>query len=318
MTPAMAATKSMNPFACEYAPLPSSTAAAPQAPPAAATRERSMREMLGAAAFVPRRTLHRVILDRPPLLPESTAGKSGANVAGTPLGEGEEIDLGVMAGKFRDMWKVHYLPRGDSWVSKSQADIFDPVVVASIEDIPTFWRVFNHLPTPQSKKTGAYYVFRDDIPPKWEDEANQGGGMLRVTVSEALVDEAWELLLLRAVGCSWVTPDGRQLVNGVVAKMRGGGQYALELWVKRETQEIQREMEELWTSELGGVFAMQYICFSEASAAGKSHQKPNKPSKSAGKVSHKDAVTGPMVVVAAPKSGYSNNHYKKGMNSFAR
>lgn len=291
-----AAGASMNPHAAEFAPrhaappslLPSSTAAASagDASSSQTQQERgagaggakaahtSMREMVRAAVYMPRRTLNRVTLtrnvacaDAPNRVGDSGAnGHAGSGDAGAAAAAGglDDHPPSVLH-KFRDVWKLHYLPRGDRWASKS--DAYDPMVVATIDDIRTFWQVFNNLPTPHEKKQGTYYFFRDDIDPKWEHEANQGGGMLRAPVGEGRVDEAWELLLLRAVGASWSSADVRRLVNGVVVKMREKQAYTLELWVTKDSEELRRDLEELWNRELGGWFELSYVPFHTAATA---------------------------------------------------
>lgn len=260
----------------------------------------SMREMLGVPAYVPERTLTRVTLQRP-TLHNSTAfgGAVGGNIdfgrgstvhlLRTPGGErgdvgpngvdgvtdlNEEKDLRMsLAGKFRDLWKLHFHPRsGDRWGSKeggaasgntasSLSGGYHPVLVATIEDIPTFWRVWNNVPTPTQKKSGTYYFFRDDIDPKWEHEANKGGGTLRLTMGEDVVDQGWEALLLRAVGASWSWPDLRLVVNGIGVKMRDCNMYGVELWVTKDSEELRRDLRDIWMQEVGRTFDMTYVPF---------------------------------------------------------
>eukprot|EP00796_Vickermania_ingenoplastis_P011643 gene11643-8027_t len=223
----------------------------------------SVASLVGAVAYTPRRTMMRIRLNRP--LATGAASDSGAF---------EEGKGGETAYPLHEMWKLHYLPRGDRWAA--QHDAYDPMMVAQMEDLPTFFRVFNNLPTPSKKKTGTYYLFRDDIDPKWEDDANAGGGMLRVSMGESRVDEAWELLLMRAVGNSWSTSELRHVVNGVVMKMRDP-HYVIELWVTRDGEDIRRDLEELWVDE--GWVNFTYTPFAAAASAsgGKKTNRKGKP-----------------------------------------
>lgn len=167
----------------------------------------------------------------------------------------------AFAGKFRDLWKLHYLPRKeDRWGGKEEG--YHPLLAAAIEDIPTFWRVFNNIPVPSVQKSGTLYFFRDDIDPKWEDEANKGGGILRMTVHENVVDAAWELLVLRAVGSSWTRPELREVVNGIAVKMRESSLYILELWVTMDVTELRQDLHDLFFRELGTMPELTYMPFS--------------------------------------------------------
>lgn len=254
------------------APLPSSTAAAAAsaaaATPATAATPASDRQSYASAStslrdllknyktYVPRRTMNRLLL---------TEGS-------VEVVEGEE---GAAGGNLRDTWRLHYLPRGDRWAGKN--DAFDPMLVATMSTIPSFWRVFNNLPTPRKKKTGTYYLFRDDIDPKWEHVSNQGGGVLRVLVSDQRVDAIWELLILRAIGGLW-TKEIRLLVNGVAVKMRDSS-FVLEIWVTGDSEDLRRDLEQLWGSAEGGTgwFEFSYTS-NEQSITARSKPKHGKDS----------------------------------------
>ncbi|CCW61750.1 unnamed protein product [Phytomonas sp. EM1] len=189
-----------------------------------------------AAAYVPRRTMTRVVLSKPsPLV-----------LAADPAKANIEMMLD-------DVWSLFYLP---AWGENIKEENYNPTLVFRIESIPTFWRVFNNVPQPTEMSVGTVYLFRDGIDPKWEDPANRNGGILKMKVSSNRVNEAWELLLCRTIGDSW-NPVVRAQINGIALKVRERG-YILEIWVTKQTPELTRDLAELWGNLMEGAFATTY------------------------------------------------------------
>ncbi|CCW67954.1 unnamed protein product [Phytomonas sp. Hart1] len=189
-----------------------------------------------AAAYVPQRTMTRVILSKPsPLVLATDPSKASIEMM---------LD---------DVWSLFYLP---VWGENIKEENYNPTLVFRVESIPTFWRVFNNVPQPTEMPIGTVYLFRDGIDPKWEDPANRNGGVLKVKVNPDRVNEAWELLLCRTIGDSW-NPVVRTQINGIALKVRERV-YILEVWVTKCTPELTRDLAELWENLMDGAFATTY------------------------------------------------------------
>jgi translation initiation factor 4E len=151
--------------------------------------------------------------------------------------------------------------------------------VASIDDVQSFWRYFTHLPQPsailgESLKVqrqeedglahtlAAIMLFRGDIRPEWEDEANKKGGHFQFTLQYertrtikdnnpvskpdatitswlARTDEFWNNLVLGLIGETLEPSDfitGVRLVDKVKPPVKPGarpvGHLRVEVWFR--------------------------------------------------------------------------------------
>ncbi|EAN84771.1 Eukaryotic translation initiation factor 4E-4 [Trypanosoma cruzi] len=188
---------------------------------------------VGAAAFVPRRTLNRVMIAKPS--PFSLTPATG------------EMTLG-------DLWCLFYLPAGLGECIRENT--YDPTLVFRVDSVATFWKVFNNIPQPTEMKIGTLYFFRDGINPKWEDPGNRDGGILKMKLDSHCINDAWVYLLCRTIGESW-SKSVRDTVNGVALKARERA-YLLEVWVTEQSAELMMDISELLRPLLGDVFSVFY------------------------------------------------------------
>ncbi|AYU80842.1 Eukaryotic initiation factor 4E family protein [Leishmania donovani] len=193
-----------------------------------------------AAAYVPQRTLARVVLTQP------------SPLALAPSEDPAKDNIEMM---LDDLWCLFYLPT--TLGENIKEEDYNPTLVFRVDSILTFWRVVNNIAAPSELQLSTLYLFRDGIDPKWEDPANRDGGIVKVKATAAQVDEAWELLLCRTIGDSW-SPSVRETVNGVVLKVRERA-YWLELWVTKNSSALQKDLAELWHPILGASFATTYL-----------------------------------------------------------
>ncbi|KAH9579930.1 Translation Initiation factor eIF- 4e [Trypanosoma melophagium] len=188
---------------------------------------------VGAPAFVPRRTLNRIRITKPS--PSSQAQSSSH----MPLG---------------DVWCLFFLPASGG--ESIRENTYDPTHVFSVDSVPTFWKIFNNVAQPTDMNYGTLYFFRDGINPKWEDPGNRDGGIVKLKVPSASINDAWVLLLCRTIGESW-SKSARNTVNGVALKVRERA-YLLEVWVTQQTPELMADISELMQPFLGEAFSVLY------------------------------------------------------------
>ncbi|CCH58558.1 hypothetical protein TBLA_0A07690 [Henningerozyma blattae CBS 6284] len=119
--------------------------------------------------------------------------------------------------------------------SESWSDLLRPVT--SFETVEEFWAIFKNIPTPIDLPLKSdYHVFRNDIRPEWEDEANSKGGKwsFQVRGKNNNVEELWMRSLMAVIG-ETIDEDEYQ-INGVVLSVRKGT-YKFALWTKSEDRE---------------------------------------------------------------------------------
>ena len=119
--------------------------------------------------------------------------------------------------------------------SESWSDLLRPVT--SFQTVEEFWAIIQNIPEPHELPLKSdYHVFRNDVRPEWEDEANAKGGKwsFQLRGKGADIDELWLRTLLAVIG-ETIDEDDSQ-INGVVLSIRkGGNKFAL--WTKSEDKE---------------------------------------------------------------------------------
>ena len=95
--------------------------------------------------------------------------------------------------KFEKNWVLWHTPKADGWVPAK------PLITVS--DANKFWAVCNQLP-PAGKLADrcSYAWFRENIEPKWEDDANKNGGQWVSHIIPEAVDDVWSELIVKCVG----------------------------------------------------------------------------------------------------------------------
>lgn len=150
--------------------------------------------------------------------------------------------------------------------SPSQTVQFDPCLVYRIDTLETFWRTMNNVPTVTNLPIGStFFLFRDGIDPKWEDEANKAGGSWSIrfhTQREKpdTIDEVWQLLCARLVGESW-EDRFNDTVNGLVAKVRDR-YITLQVWVTEKHVDFPHDILSC-CEEVFPAFAADYVAHEE-------------------------------------------------------
>ncbi|XP_017074040.1 eukaryotic translation initiation factor 4E1 [Drosophila eugracilis] len=97
------------------------------------------------------------------------------------------------------VWTLWYLENDRS---KHWKDMLNEIT--AIDSVETFWGLYYTIKTPMELKIGCdYSMFKKDIKPMWEDEANIKGGRWLVNVAKIAkveVDRIWLDILLMMVG----------------------------------------------------------------------------------------------------------------------
>ncbi|AET37781.1 translation initiation factor eIF4E Ecym_2022 [Eremothecium cymbalariae DBVPG len=132
-------------------------------------------------------------------------------------------------------WTLWYTkpPVGEN---ESWSDLLRPVT--SFTTVEEFWAIQQSIPRPRELPLKSdYHLFRDDIRPEWEDEANSKGGKWSFQFKSARaphIDDLWLRALLAVIGESIDEDDSE--INGVVVNVRRSG-YKIGLWTKSVDQE---------------------------------------------------------------------------------
>ncbi|OQU97506.1 hypothetical protein CLAIMM_03431, partial [Cladophialophora immunda] len=90
---------------------------------------------------------------------------------------------------FQYLWSVwhsksHFQPPGSNIPPSDAYQL--TLLVDSVADIGTFYRIFNNLPWSQVRTKDSIHIFRSGVQPLWEDEENRKGGrwLIRVRPDE--------------------------------------------------------------------------------------------------------------------------------------
>ncbi|CAD2218759.1 translation initiation factor 4E [Angomonas deanei] len=115
---------------------------------------------------------------------------------------------------------------------------FDPVLISSVGDVASFWRLLRYIPPPSACGIPfTYSFFRHDIRPEWEHARNKKGGTITIVIFDRdrielsdpqKLDDIFQLTLVSCVGES--VSDSATTLNGVMFKCRQNKPVTLQLW----------------------------------------------------------------------------------------
>lgn len=101
--------------------------------------------------------------------------------------------------------------------------------IATFASIESFWQIYDHIVRPNEfKVTTDYHLFKKDIGPMWEDEANKNGGKWMVRLKKGLASRYWEELVLAMIGEQF---DVGQEICGAVVSVRNS-EDIISIWNK--------------------------------------------------------------------------------------
>ncbi len=94
-----------------------------------------------------------------------------------------------------------------------------------------FQKVYQHLKHPSSMERGCqYFLFKEDIEPRWSSPKNKGGGKLILNLQKSPEsDQTWENLLMSFIGV-----DSSKKVNGIVLNVRTQ-EIIISIWLESQT-----------------------------------------------------------------------------------
>ncbi|XP_023033647.1 eukaryotic translation initiation factor 4E1 [Drosophila willistoni] len=131
------------------------------------------------------------------------------------------------------IWTLWYLENDRS---KHWKDMLNEIT--QIESVETFWSMYYTIKTPSELKIGCdYSMFKRNIKPMWEDEANIKGGRWLITVaknSKTELDRIWLDILLMMVGESF---DYSYEICGAVINIRAKSNK-ISVWTANSSNEL--------------------------------------------------------------------------------
>ncbi|XP_063676709.1 eukaryotic translation initiation factor 4E type 2-like [Bolinopsis microptera] len=72
--------------------------------------------------------------------------------------------------------------------------------IGCFQTVEGFWELYSWMKRPHDLKPCDISIFRSDIQPFWEDEANKSGGTWIVRIKRQFVSKTWELMVLAMLG----------------------------------------------------------------------------------------------------------------------
>ena len=110
-----------------------------------------------------------------------------------------------------DSWSLYFHdPMDDNWSRTGYKKMF------SLSSVSEFWMMFVEISS--CLHDGMFFIMRDHIFPKWNDEENKNGGFLSIKILKEKMPSFCEKLLLNLVNESLLIPEYREKsdqINGV-------------------------------------------------------------------------------------------------------
>jgi hypothetical protein len=110
-----------------------------------------------------------------------------------------------------DSWSLYFHdPLNDNWSHSGYQKIF------TLSCISEFWMMFSQLS--ECLPNGMFFLMRDHIFPKWNDEENRNGGFLSIKILKDKMPSFCETLLLNLVNETLLKTEYQEhsdIINGV-------------------------------------------------------------------------------------------------------
>ena len=100
--------------------------------------------------------------------------------------------------------------------------------IAEFNTVEDFWMVYNDLP---SVIFDMWFLMRQDITPRWEDDINKEGGAFKFRIHESKVDNIWLQLssyLVSEMMCN--TPADAELISGISISPKRNKFATISVW----------------------------------------------------------------------------------------
>ncbi|KAG1672566.1 hypothetical protein FOA52_010667 [Chlamydomonas sp. UWO 241] len=117
-------------------------------------------------------------------------------------------------------------------------------LVYTFGTVEDFWCLYNNIRTPgMLQPTATFYLFKEDIEPKWEDPKNEHGGCWTASVNKggngkSQLDAWWLNGVLACIGEQF--SDGDEIC-GIAVNIRPKGDR-LEMWTRTASNEAAQTM----------------------------------------------------------------------------
>ena len=123
---------------------------------------------------------------------------------------------------------------------EKQAEEFEENLkeIGVISTAEEFWGIYQHMRRPSNLHRGCeFFLFKKDIKPMWEHEANQNGGRFIISLKKIPANnKIWEDILISFI----MTDKTEDHLNGVVMNVRNQ-EYHISVWTKNLSPELQNK-----------------------------------------------------------------------------
>ena len=103
--------------------------------------------------------------------------------------------------------------------------------IADFDTVEDFWKIFQHLKKPEQLQNGIeFQLFKNEIKPLWEDEANQRGGRVSIKIKKDYTSLVWEEIIFNLIGGT-LPEKIKEEINGLVLSIRKDYNF-IQVWFK--------------------------------------------------------------------------------------
>ncbi|EGG16776.1 eukaryotic translation initiation factor 4E [Cavenderia fasciculata] len=143
-----------------------------------------------------------------------------------------KIDQNLIKHPLQNRWSLWYDFHNQKISQDNWAEGLKRII--SFDTVEDFWCIFNNLPQISSIKSGSsFHLFKEEIEPKWEDEANKKGGKWLFQFREKnMADNYWLQIVMASIGETFDSSDD---ICGLVYNSRKGGDK-ISVWTRHSSE----------------------------------------------------------------------------------
>lgn len=139
----------------------------------------------------------------------------------------DDLNIPVTPSKrtyLNDIWSVYFHDNSSNW------DINSFIFICNISSVESFCELFDNFKP--CWLSGMFFVFREYITPRWEDENNIKGGCYSIKLSKDDAEDKWFELCTQALGETLGKDDNySENVNGISIVPKKNSNL-LRVWLK--------------------------------------------------------------------------------------
>ena len=136
---------------------------------------------------------------------------------------------------FKFVDENNYINKSQTMKQDDYQDMLKKII--DFNTVEDFWSVYQYLKKPENSKHGLeILLFKSNIKPLWEDEANKYGGKVSLKVKKDYSNLIWDELVYRLIGSNFPNINNDE-INGMVFSLKRDSNF-IQIWFKNYSSTI--------------------------------------------------------------------------------